>query len=1072
MKQTIAKRCGLFLFALMSFSSFAQKTNEDKIVTGYVIDYAGEAIPGVNVNVKGTKKGAVTDSKGHYVVTVKKGEILTFAYIGMDRAEKTVGNEAVINVTMKEDTSELEQVVVVGYGKQKKAHLTGAVATLKMSEIEDLPTGDLGTALAGRVIGVGVSGGSARPGNKSTLRIRNPMTFSKDGGNDQPLYVIDGVLQLDPQGKSDSTLFDNLDASEVESISFLKDGSAAVYGSRASQGVVLITTKRGKKGPTKFTYSGTYGENDSTYRTKMMNANDFGRYINTMNGPNGAGLLVNTDATKFFSDDELAYFKTVNYNALDQEWSPSYVMRHNVNASGGTDKATYFAGASYYKQNGNLGTLDYNKWTYRAGVDVNLSSNLKAGIQISGFNSDQTKTFNKIGAENEENDYITLLTDLPYIPQYINGNPVEPLGNNDATTRYHYQEIQRLNNLATTKASTMTLNMYAEYAVPFIKGMSVKGAYARNMGNGRGTQVGTGYTLYQYTGTGTNGHIFDDNATLKSSKYYTNGDRLYFANSNSLSVQYSLNASYARDFGKHSISGLVAIERSESEGTKEVVFKAGPIPATNGQFGSAFGAVDGSTERNESGSLGYIGRLNYVYGDKYLAEVLFRSDASTKFAPGNYWGNFFNLSVGWIISKEDFFKSKAIDFLKVRYSIGKVGKDDTKAWLWRQRYTFQNGQGGVFGGTANTGASTGMKMEASPNPNGTWSDEIKTNFGLETRFLNSRLSFGVDSFYNIGTDILMERTGNVSFTVGGTVASENFGKADFFGYEFELGWNDKIAKKVSYGIDVRFGWSDNKIIQSNFNAADILLPWNAKPGQSSDNGQWGYDYLGMFQSQQDVTDYVTKYNIKSVFGTLASALRPGTLYYRDVRGSYLGNGQFADPDGIIDVNDQIQLSKRRSTKYGASTTLKLGYKGLSINAVVGASFGGGWSEIDSNARKPLKATISSNTVNKPAIWDNIYDPALNPTGTMPNPYFTAINMDPTSAFWRVDSFSLTCRNITIAYTLPEKALNAMNLSSCKVNLVGLNPITLYNPYSYKNASGAYDVYPTLRTISLGLNLGF
>ncbi len=398
MKQTIAKRCGLILFALMSFSTFAQKTNEERIVTGSVIDYAGETILGVNVNVKGTKNGVITDSKGRYAINVKKGDILSFAYIGMIKVEKTVGNEAVIDVTMKEDASELEQVVVVGYGKQKKAHLTGAVATLKMSEIEDLPTGDLGVALAGRVQGVGVSGGSARPGNKSTLKIRNPMTFSKDGGNDQPLYVIDGVLQLDPQGKSDSTLFDNLDSSEVESISFLKDGSAAVYGSRASQGVVLITTKRGKKGPTKFTYSGTYGENDSTYRTKMMNANDFGRYINTMNGPNGANATA-PDKTKFFSDDELEFFKTINYSTLDQEWSPSYVMRHNINASGGTDKATYFAGASYYKQNGNLGTLDYNKWTFRAGVDVNLSSNLKAGIQVSGFYSDQTKTFNKIGTE-------------------------------------------------------------------------------------------------------------------------------------------------------------------------------------------------------------------------------------------------------------------------------------------------------------------------------------------------------------------------------------------------------------------------------------------------------------------------------------------------------------------------------------------------------------------------------------------------------------------------------------------------------------------------------------------------
>jgi TonB-linked SusC/RagA family outer membrane protein len=1071
MKQTIKDVCSVLLFALLSLSAFAQNTDTPKIVTGNVIDISGQALVGVNVNVKGEKSGVVTDSKGFYALQVKPGGVLVFTFIGMKKQEKAVGRAAVIDITLTDDSSELEQVIVVGYGTQKKSHLTGAVETVKMSEIEDLPTGDLGAALAGRIQGVGVSGGYARPGNKSTLKIRNPLTFSKDGGNDQPLYVIDGIVQIDSQGKSDSTLFDNLDASEVESISVLKDGSAAVYGSRASQGVVLITTKRGKKGPTKFTYNGSYGTNDSTYRTKMMNANDFGRYINTMNGPNGANALA-TDISKIFSPDELEYFKYIDFNTLDQEWSPSYAMRHSINASGGSDKATYFAGTSYYKQNGNLGTLDYDKWTFRAGVDVNISKNLKAGIQMSGFYSNKSKTFNKIGGENEENDYVTLLTDLPYIPQYIKGNPVEPAGNNDALTRYHYQEVQRLGNLAETKASNMTINMYAEYAVPFIKGMNIKGSYARNMGNGRGTQIGTGYNLSQYTGSGTNGHIFDENSILKSTKYYTNGDRLYFDNSNSLSVQYNLNTSYSRTFGKNTISALMAVEKSEADATGEVVNKAGPIPGTNGMVASAFGVDSSTNTRSQSGSLGYIGRVNYDYDEKYLAEFLYRSDASTKFAPGYYWGNFFNLSAGWVISKEDFFKSSVIDFLKLRYSVGMVGKDDTKAWLWRQRYTFQNGQGGVFGGTSNTAAGTGLKMEASPNPSGTWSDELKTNFGLETRLFNNKLSLSVDSFYNIGTNILIERTGNIPFTVGGTVASENYGKADFYGYEFGIGWNDKIAKKLSYGIDVRFGWSDNKIIQMNFNAADILLPWNAKPGQSSDNGQWGYDYLGMFKTQQDVTDYVTKYNIKSVFGTLASALRPGTLYYRDVRGAYLGNGQFAAPDGIIDVNDQIQLAKRKATKYGLGTTLKLGYKGFTLNAVVGASFGGGWSEIDSNARKPLKGTINSNTVNKPAIWNNIYDPVLNPLGTMPNPNFSAINMDPSSSFWRVDSFRLDCRNITLAYALPESVLAAMKLSSFKLNLVGLNPFNLYNPFTYKNVSGAYDVYPTLRTISLGVNVGF
>lgn len=1071
MKQTIKQVCGVLLFALLSLSGYAQKTNGDKvIVTGNVIDNTGMGIPGANVIEKGTKNGTITDTDGKYTIVVKKGAVLSFAFVGMDRVEKTVGNDAVINVTLKEDAMELESVIVVGYGKQKKSNLTSAVATVNMKDIENLPTGDLGTALQGRILGVGVTGGSTRPGNKSELVVRNPMTLSKDGGNTSPLYVIDGVLQIGADGLNDSTLFDNLDASEVESISILKDGSAAIYGARSAQGVVLITTKRGKAGVPKFSYSGSYGVNDETYRTKMMTAVDFANYINVMNGPNGANSNV-TDPDRFFSADEIEYFQTLNYNLLEEEWKPAYNMRHNLNVSGGTDKATYFAGASYYTQTGNLGTLDYNKWTYRAGADVNIASGLKAGLQVSGFYSDKTKTFNKVGGENEENDYRTLLTAVPFVPKYINGLPVQLLGNTNGLSQYHYQEVQRLGNLATTNASTMTLNMFVDYNIPFVKGLNARASYARNMGNDRGTQVGTKYRLYQFEGTGANKHIYDDNAIQKSSREYSNGDRLYFDNSNSLSEQYNFSVSYNRDFGKHSVSGLFSTEKSEAESTKEVVYKEGVIQSTNGQFGSAFGAVAGSTTAGESGSLSYIGRANYGYSNTFLAEFLYRTDASTKFAPENYWGNFWSLSTGWIISNESFFKSKSVDFFKLRYSVGMLGKDDTKAWLWRQRYTYQDGKGAVFGG--NGLSSTGIKMEASPNPDATWSDELKTNFGVDAKFLDNRLSLTAEAFYNFGTNMLIEKTGSLPFTIGGTVAAENYASVDAFGYELALGWSERIGKDISYGIDLRTGWSDNKIIKGNFNAADVLLPWNAKPGQSSDNGVWGYDNLGMFKTQDEVAAYVAQYNIKSVFTTPAENLRPGMLYYKDVRGQYLGNGQFSAPDGIIDVNDQVQLSRKQSNQYGLGTTLKFGYKGLKLDAVFNASFGGGWSEIDSQSRKPLYNQISRNFDSRPTLWNNIYDPILNPNGTMPNPHWSAINMDPTSTFWQRDSFRLVCRNISLSYDLPEKALAALGIGNCKFNLVALNPFNLYNPFEYKNAyGGAYDTYPVLRNISLGLNLGF
>lgn len=1081
MKQTIKQVFGILLFAMLSLSGFAQQANVT--IKGTVKDNAGVLLPGVNIIEKGTKNAVTTDFDGKYSLTVNKGAVLVFSYLGMKTVSKTVGNEPVMDVSMVDggDTS-LKEVVVVGYGAQKKGHLTGAAPSIKAAEIEDLPTNSLATALVGRVLGVGVSGGSARPGAVATIKIRNPQVFSKDGGTTNPLYVIDGVLQVSGDGSNDTTLFDNLDASEVESLTFLKDGSAAIYGARSANGVVIVTTKRGKKGEARFTYSGAYGTEDETYRTKMLSAYDYARYYDIMNGPNGNNAAIN--GKYFFSDDEKEYFKTLNYNPLGDEWHASSNQKHALNVSGGTERATYFAGGSYYTQGGNLSNVDYSKWNFRSGADFNISNNFKAGIQISGFLNDISKTNSRIGGTNDENDYRRLLNWAPFMPQYINGLPLQV--NTQGTYQYHYGEINRLGNKATTSGRNLATNFYVEYAIPFINGLKARVSYAINAGSTRGNYVGTKYTIYQYNGVGTNQHIYHNdgalfndvalpNNTLLKANTYNNGNRLGWDNQNSNSQQSNFNLTYNRDFGKHSVSGLFSVEKGESNNTREEFYKDDPLQSTNGYSNTAFGIVDGTSVGNETGSLGYIGRFNYAYSDKYLFEMLYRSDASTRFSPENYWGKFYNLSAGWVISKENFFNSNVIDFLKIRYSFGQLGKDETKAWQWRQRFTFQGGKGIVVGDAL---ASTGLKMEVTPNPDATWSQEIKNNLGIEAKFLKNRLSLTLEAFYNRGTEMLMSKTASVPFTVGGSVASENYGAVDFFGYEFSLGWNDKIGNDFRYGVDVNFGWSDNKVITSDFNQLEIMKPWVAQPGQSTDNGVWGHDYLGMFKSQADIDAYVAEYKITSVFGAPVANLRPGTLYYRDIRGP-LNNatGEFAPADGKIDEWDQIQLADKKSTRYGTGTTFKVEYKSFSLIAVVTASFGGGWNEVDGSTRKAMTGDLTTIQDNRPAVWNDIYDPTLNPTGTMPNPYKTTnatlnINLDPTSTFWQRSATNIQMRNINLGYKMPAKYTAALGISSCRINFTALNPFILYNPFDYKNPNGAYDVYPTLKTYSLGVNLAF
>lgn len=1049
---------------VISLNLFAQEVT----VQGTITDSKTSApLSGATVRVKNGKASAVTDANGNFKIVAPSSEsIISVTYVGYQVYEVKAG-AGNLSIALISTGTDLNEVVVVGYSTQKKVHLTGAVETFNPKDIEDLPVSNIGVALTSRVLGLGVSGGTTRPGSPSTLTIRNPVVLSKDGGTTSPLFVIDGVVQYNSQGVPDATLFNNLDPSEIESITVLKDGSAAIYGSRSANGVVLVTTKRGKSGKPRISYSGSVAVNDESYRTKMLSAYEYGMYYNIRNGKYGANMVSNsTPQSYFFSDDELEHYKTINYDKLSPVWEPNMTMRQTLNVSGGSDRATYFAGFSYYDQNGNLSTLDYKKYTFRAGADVGIANGFKIGLQLAGNYSNLAKTFNKIGGEVEENDYRTLLLSPKNIPYYVEGMPIMLNGwNTGNVSAYNFYEIQNLNNQAETKNRYFNMNMYAEYDAPFLKGLKARFSYNKSFGFEKGSQIGSIYYLYKLTGAGTYNHIYDEGTIINSPQRVKNGDRLYYSNENSENSQTNFSLSYNKRIKFHEFSAFVAVEKAESEAARENVLKETPNSTTNGQFASATGVIDGTTTRSESGSLGYLGRLNYAFSDRYLAEFLFRTDASTRFAPENYWGKFYSASVGWVVSNEKFFsKVKGINFLKVRYSFGKLGKDDTKAWQWRQRYTYQFDKGIVIG---NNSVTTGMKMEASPNRNATWSDEYKNNLGFDLKFLRSRLSSTIEVFYNKSLNMLMNRTGAVPVTVGGSLAAENWGKYDFFGYELGIGWRDVVGKDFNYGIDFRFGWSDNKIIQSNFGATDHLYPWKSQPGKSSDIGQWGYDYLGMFKTQADIDAYVQQYSITSVFGTNASQLKPGMLYYRDVRGPLQNDGKFAAPDGKIDDNDQILLAKKENNHYGFGMNFKLGYKGISLDFVIGGSFGG-WSEMD--ARTPMNQKIENNYYSVPSYWANIYDPELNPGGKYPNPHWSSISLSPTSNFWRVSSFRMAMRNINLSYSLPKVITEKLKISNARVILSVLNPVYLYNPYDYRAPDGGWDTYPNLRTYSAGLNV--
>lgn len=1095
----------------------AQSDMTKKTVTGTVVDGQGMALPSANILEKGTLNAAITDFNGSFSIKVNPDATLIISFVGMESVELSTKGKSVLNIVLRENVEMLDQVVVVGYGTQKKEEITGSVVSVKGKEIEDLPVGSLGTALVGRVLGVSVSGGESRPGQSAQITIRNPVVGNniraKDSYSTEPLYVIDGVMQIDPNtGYTDSTLFNSLDASQIESISFLKDASAAIYGSRSAQGVVLVTTKRGQKGPAKFSYSGNFSVADETYRHKMLNAYDFAKVFNIMNGPNGAGRDydpndISPNTSYFFSPAELEHFKTNSYNALDEYWKSAGTQRHNLNLTGGNDDATYFGGLSFYTQEGNLGTLDYNRWSFRAGSSINLAEGFKANFQVSGFFTDQSKTTSKIGSENQENDFRQLQNRAPFLPMYVDGLPAIQIGSsgNDDLVGFHFGEIQRLQNLAKNNSNNVSVNINLEYAVPFIKGMKLAANYARQESGGRGDQIGGKFKLYEFygadadltdnlpnfTSTPGNTYILYETGTglsgtnvIRTVNEIVNGDRLLIDNNRSGTEQMRFQATFNRDFGPHSISALFAVEKSERYENRDRVIKYGVPDWADGMLWQTTGGFDTENTFNwksESGDLGYIGRLNYNFDQKYYAEFLFRTDASAKFAPENYWGNFYSLSGGWIVSNENFFKSNTIDFLKLRASIGYVGKDDARAWQWRQNFDISLDSGAVFGDNASV--SSGLSPDRVANPDIRWGNESKLNVGIDARFLDDRLSTTIETFYNKGKDLLVNLNSGVPFTVGGASASINYGIANTWGTEFSIGWSDTIGQDFSYGVNFNIGWYQNNIIQGNFSNENYWRPWETNQPGSSDRGVWGYDYLGMFKSQEDIDNYLSESGVTQILGIAAANLRPGMLYYRDVRGDWDPETKtFGPKDGIINENDQIQLQKPAKGPRGFSAPIRLRYKQLSLNTVLTVGWGS-YREVGS-AKKPYDSDlITGNYQNRPAFWANMYDDQLNPSGTIPN-LARAINggigssdggiNTVSSRFWEVSSFSLVMRNINLSYSFPKTVTEKLGIRTFRLNVVGINPFILFNPYKKFGLSpyGGYNSYPVLRKYSLGVNIGF
>lgn len=1093
----------LFIGTLLTF--VMPLCAQNQTVTGLVVDVSGEPIIGATVMVVNGTVGTVTDIDGKFNIKVAPKSKLKVSFVGY--TSQIISDLKNPRIVLLEDQLKLDEVVVLGdYGSQKLRNATGAIETISTEELKDLSVGSLGDALAGKINGLHVSLSGGRPGSTPSLQIRQSsvnttITPSSDlGGNASPtpLYVIDGFI-------ADEGAFNNLDINEVENVTVLKDAAAAVYGARAAYGVVLVKTKQGKVGAPKISYSGQFGYTDALMLPKMLNAYDYGRIYNAARAANTATKDQESDdlRVQLFQSDELEAMKGMNYNLLDKEWSAALTQRHSVNISGGTEKATYFGGVSYYQQEGNIGRLDYNRWNYRAGVNANISKWMKASLQVSGNYGETNKPKNVKGG-GSDGDFESLMLHVPYVPDQVNGyyifhSGMENITNPSDQQKYNFAAVQNASDNVENQNQNFSLNGSLEYDFgwsKYLRGLKVKASYSKNISTGKTNTIGTKIDVYRLISRGgSGGHLYvgdeiEYNANTLGLYELNNGNSLGRSMNRSDSYQMNLTVSYARQFGKHYVSGLFSIEKAELEWEDLNGSLTDPLPFTDGQSSSVDSNAEGFAQtvtfnRSESGMLSYVGRVNYSYDDKYLFEFMLRSDASAKFAPQNYWGMFPSWSAGWVISDEKWFdKDKTkIDFLKIRGSFGILGKDNVNAWLWTQLYTRNPDKGPIFGTNSSTNTSATIRMpKQGVNPDVHWDKTYKTNFGIDMAFLKNRMSANLDFYYDMGREMFASHQGTSYYpnTVGIQPAPENFGEVDTYGVELSLGWKDKIGKDMSYWVKLTTGYNDNKIRETGWKAAydfDKLVR-----NERSDRGLWGYECIGMFRSYQEINEYFDKYSITKYLGNTKENVHPGMLIYKDVRGQYdESTGTFGPADGIVDEQDYIKISHRASNPYGGTLNFGFSYKDFSISAQFGASWGA-YSLVPTTMRKESYSEYS----NVSAMWkdmfvyEDIYDAnnivtvAQNRNAKYPNIRYSSVNGAP-STFWKVSAATVQLRNMTVAYALPKEWLKIIGISSCRFNLTCQNVFNFLNPYpegAWASWAGSYGYYPNLRKFTLGVNVSF
>ena len=1053
----------LLTFVLMLCTTaavFAQTVT----VTGTVTDNRNEPLIGVNVQVRGTTTGAVTDIDGRYSLTVPGSQsVLLFSYVGYLPQEHTVGNQRTINVTLQEDLQSLEEVVVVGYGVQKKETVTGSVAMVRGDELLKSPASNLSHALVGRMAGVVTYQRSGEPGNdEATIRIRGINSF----GESSPLVVIDGIA--DRAGG-----LQRLDPNEIETMSVLKDGAAAIYGARAANGVILITTKRGKAGQKPIVeYSANFGINTPTILPKMADAPQYAEMrnelirqkamVNPLVGETPAVTLWKTEEEiQKYRDgsDPWRYPNTDWYDATFKNWAMQ--QYHNATVSGGNDKMQYFATFGYRFADNNFinGYGGNSQYNLRINLDAQVNEWIKTSVSLMG----REQQFKRGTQTPGDVLWFTSRgrpTDPAYWPNGLPG-PAQEYGRNPvigSTRETGYLHENRYFIQSTARA---------EITQPWIEGLKLQFTVAYDKMIQRDKQWYQPWYLYTWDGITVDGsNIPVLNRVLSFPGAGNDADpNLTERAMEQTNATLGTVLSYDRIFGAHGVSILVGAEKETGDYNYIQAYRryflsdAVQLLDAGGDLekNATSGGVDDNWRRNwDRRRMNYFGRVAYNYQEKYLAEFLWRYDGSYMFPKDKRFGFFPGIMLGYRISEEDFWKSNLsfLDYFKIRGSWSSVGYDNIYYDNRRQEFqylaTYKYGYGMIINGRD----EKSLEISRFPNPDITWERQDMINLGIEGRTLNSRLSFEADVFLNKRSQILWRRNASIPQTAGLTLPAENIGEVDNKGFDFRLGWNDRAGRDFMYDITLSGGFSENKIVF--WDESPGAPEWQRSTGKMTDTYLY-YVYDGVFYDWNEINDTANRPDYSGI--TSDAGLKPGDMKIQDT-----------DGDGVITANDRVRMNRTNVPKWNMGLNANVQYKNFDLTFLFQGAFDA-WTRVLHDAGEIGNWNIE--IVND--HWSIANPSREHPRLHERQQYYwdrTSDNNVTTYFMRRTDYVRL--KNAELGYTIPRHLIQQTKFfTHARIYVNGQNLLTFtgVGRDPEVTSSGATN-YPLLKVLNAGFSLTF